>query len=123
MKKLTTFLLCLSLALTAALPAAAGEVPAMQTGTGTTAIGMPNPFTDCKDAQDAEEALPKEAPEPEKPAKSPNKDSNSQEWKYQVRRCLGNLRIETDHAAWKAALASAKNLQHYLELLVREDNE
>ena len=53
MKKLTTFLLCLSLALTAALPAAAGEVPAMQTGTETTAIGMPNPFTDCKDAQEA----------------------------------------------------------------------
>lgn len=53
MKKLTTFLLCLSLALTAALPAAAGEVPAMQTGTGTTAIGMPNPITDCKDAQEA----------------------------------------------------------------------
>ena len=81
--------------------------------------GQQEEETDCKDAQDAEEALPEEAPEPEKPAKSPNKDSNSQEWKYQVRRCLSNLRVETDQAAWKAALASAKNLQHYLELLVR----
>ncbi len=79
--------------------------------------------TPRKDAQDAEEKLPKTAPELGKTEKSPNKDGNSQEWKYQVRRCLSNLHIETDQAAWKAALASAKNLQHYLELLVREDNE
>lgn len=50
----------------------------------------------------------------------PPKKSNS-EYRYQVRRCLSNLQAEIGADAWKAALATVKSLEHYLNLVIQEE--
>ena len=50
---------------------------------------------------------------------TPKKKENA-EFEYQVRKCLNNLKVETDAKAWKAALSTLKHMEHYLEILQEE---
>ena len=49
--------------------------------------------------------------------------SQQKQWESQARQSLSNLNITVENKAWKAALADAENVVHYIKLVIQEENK
>ena len=49
--------------------------------------------------------------------------SQQEQWESQARQSLSNLNITVENKAWKAALADAENVVHYIKLVVQEEDK
>ena len=49
--------------------------------------------------------------------------SQQKQWESQARQSLSNLNITVENKTWKAALADAENVVHYIKLVIQEEDK